>query len=194
MPLHLLRDRIQVLPDRVRDDVSSAGIVIAASKGIVDSQKQFGRKGTVVAIGADIDGDQLPVGTQILWGEFLFPEFHEDGVTYLVLQDKDVTAVTRPNATALAPLHDRLFVKRTERVTATASGILLPDVSGEKQEQGIVLAAGPGNPDGSGYAPMLVKTGDTVLFGKHSGQTVKVAGDELLVMRQDDVFAIVEAA
>lgn len=93
MPLHLLRDRIQVLPDPVRDDVSAAGIVIAASKGIVDSQAQFGRKGTVVAVGEDIDADQLKAGDRILWGEFVFSEYREDGVTYAILQDKDVTAV-----------------------------------------------------------------------------------------------------
>ena len=93
--LHLLRDRIQVLPDPVRDDVSTAGILIAASKGIVDSQKQFGRKGTVVAVGAGIDGDQLKAGDRILWGEFLFPEYRVDGRgdTYLIMQDADITAV-----------------------------------------------------------------------------------------------------
>ena len=93
MPLHLLRDRIQVLPDPVRDDVSSMGIVIAASKGIVDSRAQFGRKGTVIAVGEDIDADQLKAGDRILWGEFVFPEYREDGVTYAILQDKDITAV-----------------------------------------------------------------------------------------------------
>jgi co-chaperonin GroES (HSP10) len=96
MPLNLLRDRIQVLPDPVRDDISAAGIIIKASKGIVDSQKQFGREGVVVAAGPDIDPEQLKVGDRILWGEFSFPEYHEDGVTYLVLQDKDVTAVLEP--------------------------------------------------------------------------------------------------
>lgn len=93
MPLSLLRDRIQVLPDPVRDDVTSAGIVIAASKGIVDSQAQFGRKGTVVAVGADIDAEQLKAGDRILWGEFVFPEYRDGGVTYAILQDKDITAV-----------------------------------------------------------------------------------------------------
>jgi co-chaperonin GroES (HSP10) len=93
MPLSLLRDRIQVLPDPVRDDVSSAGIVIAASKGIVDSRVQFGRRGTVIAVGADIDQEQLKAGDVVLWGEFTFPEYREDGVTYAILQDKDLTAV-----------------------------------------------------------------------------------------------------
>lgn len=100
MPLHLLRDRIQVLPDRVRDDVSSAGIVIVASKGIVDSQRQFGRKGTVIAIGDDIDAEQLPIGARVLWGEFVFPEYREGGETFLVLQDKDITAVLEEEVAA----------------------------------------------------------------------------------------------
>lgn len=98
MPLQLLRDRIQVLPDPVRDDVSSAGIVIAASKGIIDSQKQFGRKGTVIAVGEDIDAEQLQAGDRILWGEFTFPEYREDGVSYAILQDKDITAVLEAEA------------------------------------------------------------------------------------------------
>lgn len=93
MPLQLLRDRIQVLPDPVRDDVSSAGILIAASKGIVESQAQFGRKGRVVAVGAGIDTEQLKPGDVVLWGEFVFAEYREDGVTYAILQDKDVAAV-----------------------------------------------------------------------------------------------------
>jgi co-chaperonin GroES (HSP10) len=97
MPLSLLRDRIQVLPDPVRDDVSSAGILIAASKGIVDSRVQFGRRGTVIAVGADIDLEQLKPGDVVLWGEFTFPEYREDGVTYAILQDKDLTAVLEPD-------------------------------------------------------------------------------------------------
>ena len=96
MPLNLLRDRIQVLPEPVRDDVSSAGIVIAASKRMVDSQVQFGRKGTVIAVGADIDQEQLKPGDVVLWGEFVFPEYRENGVTYAILQDKDLTGVMEP--------------------------------------------------------------------------------------------------
>lgn len=93
MPLNLLRDRIQVLPDPVRDDVSSAGILIAASKRMVDSRVQFGRRGTVVAVGQDIDQEQLKPGDVVLWGEFVFPEYREGGVTYAILQDKDLTGV-----------------------------------------------------------------------------------------------------
>ncbi len=93
----------------------------------------------------------------------------------------------------LSPLHDRIVVNRLEKETKTASGIVLPDAATEKPEQGEVLAVGNGKILDDGKArPLDVKVGDTVLFGKYSGQTVKVDGEELLVMREDDVMAIVE--
>ena len=79
----------------------------------------------------------------------------------------------------LRPLADRVIVKRLENETKTASGIVIPDNAAEKPDQGEVAA-------------MNVKVGDRVLFGKYSGQTVKVDGDELLVMKEDDLFAVVE--
>jgi chaperonin GroES len=93
----------------------------------------------------------------------------------------------------LRPLHDRVVVKRLEQETKTASGIVIPDAAAEKPDQGEVLAVGPGkrNDKGDFVAPN-VKVGDRVLFGKYSGQTVKVDGDELLVMREEDLFAVVE--
>ena len=94
----------------------------------------------------------------------------------------------------LRPLHDRVIVKRVENETKTASGIVIPDNAAEKPDQGEVLAVGPGRLDDDGdRMPMSVKVGDRVLFGKYSGQTVKVDGDELLVMKEDDLFAVVEA-
>jgi chaperonin GroES len=94
----------------------------------------------------------------------------------------------------IRPLHDRVIVKRVEAERTTASGIVLPDSAGEKPDQGEVLAVGPGKRDDNGKQITLdVKVGDRVLFGKYSGQTVKVAGDELLVMKEDDLFAVVEA-
>ena len=83
----------------------------------------------------------------------------------------------------LRPLHDRVIVKRLEEERKTASGIVIPDTAAEKPDQGEVLAIGPGkkNEDGK-VSPVDVKVGDTVLFGKYSGTTVKVDGDELLVM------------
>ena len=93
----------------------------------------------------------------------------------------------------LRPLADRVIVKRLENETKTASGIVIPDTAAEKPDQGEVMAVGPGRLDEDGERmPMSVKVGDRVLFGKYSGQTVKVDGDELLVMKEDDLFAVVE--
>ena len=93
----------------------------------------------------------------------------------------------------LRPLHDRVVVKRVEQETKTASGIVIPDNAAEKPDQGEVLSVGPGKRNERGdITTMNVKVGDRVLFGKYSGQTVKVDGDELLVMREEDLFAVVE--
>ena len=93
----------------------------------------------------------------------------------------------------LRPLADRVIVKRVEQETKTASGIVIPDNVGEKPDQGEVLSVGPGKRNDKGdIVAMTVKKGDRVLFGKYSGQTVKVDGDELLVMRDEDLFAVVE--
>ncbi len=93
----------------------------------------------------------------------------------------------------IRPLHDRVIVKRMEEERKTASGIVIPDTATEKPDQGEVIAVGPGKRDDSGkLIAMDVKVGDRVLFGKYSGQTVKVDGEELLVMKEDDLFAVVE--
>ena len=93
----------------------------------------------------------------------------------------------------LRPLNDRVIVKRIESETKTASGIFIPDNAAEKPDQGEVLAVGPGKHDEDGdRIEMSVKVGDRVLFGKYSGQTVKIGGDELLVMKEDDLFAVIE--
>ena len=92
----------------------------------------------------------------------------------------------------LTPLHDRVIVKRLEVETKTASGIYIPDNAAEKPDQGEVLAVGPGKKNDKGeLSAMSVKVGDRVLFGKYSGQSVKVDGDELLVMKEDDLLAVV---
>ena len=85
----------------------------------------------------------------------------------------------------LRPLQDRIIVKRVDQEKTTASGIVIPDAAAEKPDQGEVLAVGK-------VLPLDVKVGDMVLFGKYSGQTVKVDGEELLVMHESDVMAIVE--
>jgi chaperonin GroES len=93
----------------------------------------------------------------------------------------------------LRPLHDRVIVKRVENETKTASGIVIPDSAAEKPDQGEILAVGPGKKNDKGEVQAVgVKVGDRVLFGKYSGQTVKVDGDELLVMKEEDLFAVVE--
>ncbi len=93
----------------------------------------------------------------------------------------------------LRPLHDRLVVKRLDNERKTATGIVIPDNAAEKPDQGEVLAVGNGKilEDGKQRA-LDVKVGDRVLFGKYSGQTVKVDGEELLVLREDDVMAVIE--
>ena len=92
----------------------------------------------------------------------------------------------------LRPLADRVIVKRIESETKTASGIFIPDNAAEKPDQGEVLAVGPGKRNDKGeFVVLNVAVGDRVLFGKYSGQTVKVDGEELLVMREEDLFAVV---
>ena len=94
---------------------------------------------------------------------------------------------------ALRPLHDRVIVKRLDQETKTASGIVLPEAAAEKPDQGKVLAVGNGKILEDGKVRALdVKVGDVVLFGKYSGQTVKVEGEEVLVMREEDIMAIVQ--
>ncbi len=93
----------------------------------------------------------------------------------------------------LRPLHDRVIVKRLDQETKTASGIVLPETAAEKPDQGEVLAVGNGKISEDGKVRALdVKVGDRVLFGKYAGQTVKVEGEELLVMREEDIMAIVQ--
>ena len=94
----------------------------------------------------------------------------------------------------LRPLNDRIVIKRIEIEKRTASGIVIPESAAEKPEQGEVLAVGDGQwlDDGRRRTP-VVAVGDKVLFGKYAGQAVKVDGDELLVMREDDILAVIEA-
>jgi chaperonin GroES len=94
----------------------------------------------------------------------------------------------------LRPLHDRVIVKRVEEERTTAGGIVIPDSATEKPIRGEVLAVGNGKilEDGS-KRELDIKVGDTVLFGKYSGTEVKVNDDELLVMREDDIMAVIES-
>ena len=94
----------------------------------------------------------------------------------------------------IRPLHDRVIVKRLEEERKTASGIVIPDNAAEKPDQGEIIAVGPGKRDDNGkHVKLDVKAGDKVLFGKYAGQTVKVEGEELLVMREEDIMGVVES-
>ncbi|SAL36551.1 co-chaperonin GroES [Caballeronia turbans] len=93
---------------------------------------------------------------------------------------------------SLRPLHDRVIVKRLDQETRTASGIVIPESAAEKPDQGEILAVGPGRRDADGKrVEPDVKVGERVLFGKYAGQAVKVDGDELLVLREEDIVAVV---
>ncbi len=94
---------------------------------------------------------------------------------------------------SIRPLHDRVLVRRMEDETTTAGGIVIPDNAKEKPSRGEVLAIGNGKLLDNGDRRSLdVKTGDKILFGKYSGNEVKVDGEELLVMREDDIMGIIE--
>ena len=93
----------------------------------------------------------------------------------------------------IRPLHDRLIVDRIEDTEQQVGGIIIPDTAKERPQQGKVIAAGKGKvrDDGS-LTPLDVKAGDTVLFGKYSGQEIKLDGIEYLIMREDDVLGVIE--
>ena len=94
---------------------------------------------------------------------------------------------------AIRPLHDRVVVRRKEEETTTASGIVLPGSAAEKPTQGEVVAAGKGRILQNGEVqPMDVKAGDTVLFGQYAGNSVKVDGEELLIMNESDILGVLE--
>lgn len=93
----------------------------------------------------------------------------------------------------LRPLHDRVVVKRVEEEKKSAGGIFIPDSAAEKPQRGKVIAVGKGKINEQGaIRPLDVKVGDLVLFGKYSGSEIKVDGDEVLMMREDDILAVIE--
>jgi chaperonin GroES len=100
----------------------------------------------------------------------------------------------RRSGMALRPLQDRLLVKRLEEKEQVQGGIIIPDTAKEKPQQAKVLAVGPGRVTEDGkLQPIEVKVGDTVVFGKYSGTEVKVDGDDLLIIREDDVLGVLES-
>src|SRR5215813_8317391 len=93
------------------------------------------------------------------------------------------------------PLHDRIIVKRIEEGEQKIGGIIIPDTAKEKPQQGKVIAAGNGKVKDDGTrTPLDVKAGDLILFGKYSGQEIKLDGEEYLIMREDEVLAVLDAA
>ena len=91
------------------------------------------------------------------------------------------------------PLHDRIVVKRIEAEEKTAGGIIIPDTVKEKPSQGEVVAVGPGGGDEAGkLIPIDIRAGDRVLFGKWSGTEVKIDGEDLLIMKESDIFGVIE--
>jgi chaperonin GroES len=93
----------------------------------------------------------------------------------------------------IRPLHDRIIIQRLEEGEQKVGGIIIPDTAKEKPQQGKVIAAGSGKTKDDGKrVPLDVAAGDTILFGKYSGQEIKVDGEEYLIMKEDEVLAIIE--
>lgn len=93
----------------------------------------------------------------------------------------------------IRPLHDGVLVKRTENERTTSAGIVIPESASEKQQKGEVIAVGKGRTNEAGEVrPLDVKPGDQVLFGKYAGTEVKVDGEDLLMMKEDDIHAVIE--
>jgi chaperonin GroES len=121
---------------------------------------------------------------------------HRKYFVYCGLNSK-TNSLKRPNLVELImsnirPLHDRVVVRRVEEETKTAGGILLPGSAAEKPSQGEVIAVGNGQITDNGVRALDVKVGDKVLFGTYAGTTVKVSGEELLIMKESDILAVLE--
>ena len=99
-------------------------------------------------------------------------------------------------ATTITPLHDRVIVRRLDETSnQTAGGLFIPDSAKEKPQEGEVIAAGDGKYKENGERqPLDVKAGDRVLFGKYSGSEIKIDGEELLIMREDEILGVIERA
>src|SRR3970282_999538 len=106
---------------------------------------------------------------------------------------RQIRSLERETSMKIRPLHDRVVIRRTEEERTSAGGIVIPDTAAEKPIRGVVIAVGKGKILESGEIRALdLKKGDKVLFGKYSGTEVKVEGEDLLVMREDAVMAVIE--
>ena len=93
----------------------------------------------------------------------------------------------------IRPLHDRVVVRRIEEDAVSAGGIVLPDTASEKPSQGEILAVGPGKRDDDGnQRPLDVNVGDKIIFGQYAGSTVKIEGEELLILSENEIFGVLE--
>jgi chaperonin GroES len=100
---------------------------------------------------------------------------------------------TTATRTKVRPLHDRIIVQRLEESEQKVGGIIIPDTAKEKPQQGRIIAVGKGRVEKDGkITPLDVKEGDTVLFGKYSGQEIKLDGEEYLIMREEEVLGVIE--
>ena len=98
-------------------------------------------------------------------------------------------------ATKLTPLHDRILLRRVEEQESVRGGIIIPDTAKEKPQEGEVIAVGKGKVNEEGKVrPLDVKEGDRILFGKYSGTEIKLDGEELIIMREDEVLGILEGS
>jgi chaperonin GroES len=114
------------------------------------------------------------------------------GATYRV-ESRQMAKVESAPMTKVRPLHDRIIVQRIEESEQKVGGIIIPDSAKEKPQQGKVIAVGQGKVKEDGTRqPLDVKAGDTILFGKYSGQEIKIDGEENLIMREDEVLAVLD--
>jgi chaperonin GroES len=94
----------------------------------------------------------------------------------------------------LTPLHDRILVRRVEETESVRGGIIIPDTAKEKPQEGVVVAVGTGRYEKGQTIPLAVKEGDRVLFGKYAGSEIKIDGEELLILKEDEVFGILSGS
>src|SRR5579862_1179440 len=97
-------------------------------------------------------------------------------------------------AQKFTPLHDRVLLRRVEEVESVRGGIIIPDTAKEKPQEGVVLAVGTGKFEKGQTIPLAVKDGDRVLFGKYAGTEIKIEGEELLILREEEILGILSGA
>jgi chaperonin GroES len=94
----------------------------------------------------------------------------------------------------LTPLHDRILVRRVAEAETVRGGIIIPDTAKEKPQEGVVVAVGTGRYEKGQTIPLAVKEGDRVLFGKYAGSEIKIQGEELLILKEDEIFGILSGS